>query len=130
MQLSGSTIEEMQEELRVKRKHASSEDPVKKQRSDGLDLWGITGVSKTHDLTVIASLLPKKLQWCAEEVAHFFLYMYERQMAWDRRNKEESPYTKSVIIQNYFFTNVRIFLCVCRMHSMHTHTHVKFDSIL
>jgi hypothetical protein len=103
----------MHEELSVKRKQASLNGPVKKQRPNVLNLWQVTGVSKTQNLTGIARALPKTLRGCVTQVAYFFLFMYERQMIWERRNKEEvCPYTESDVLQKYSFTNVSIVLGV------------------
>jgi hypothetical protein len=109
---TGSTVYGVHEELPVKRKQASSNGPVKKQRPNVLNIWQVTGVSETKTLTRIASVLPKVLRCCVMQVAHFFLFCYERQIIWERRNKEEVfPYTESEVLQKYSFTNVRIVLC-------------------
>lgn len=73
------------------------------------DLWEVAGVEKDKGLNDIAKLLPKGLKPCKQDVAHFFLFVYERQMVWERRNQGEwQPYTKSLAMQEYFFCNVSV----------------------
>lgn len=71
------------------------------------DLWEVTGVDKDKGLKEIANILPKRLKKSKEQVAHFFLFCYERQLVWERRNRgEEQPFTNSVAMHEYFFCNV------------------------
>ena len=72
------------------------------------NLWQVTGVSDTAEgLDIIKKALPKSLKKCTKDVAHFFLFVYERQMVWERRNNGDyKPYTESVAMQRYFFCNV------------------------
>lgn len=81
-----------------------------KKASKAPDLWEVTDVAKDQGLKEVAKLLPKDLKKCAEQVIHFFLFCYERQMVWERRNREEyvvdEQYTESWAMQGYFFCNV------------------------
>lgn len=77
------------------------------------DLWQVSGVDKDQGLKEIKGLLPKGLKRCAQEVVHFFLFCYERQMVWERRNLgEPEPYSESKTMQEYLFCNVSCYLCV------------------
>lgn len=76
------------------------------------DLWQVTGIKEGQGIKEVAKLLPKDLKKCSQEVIHFFLFCYERQMVWERRNNgdcdEDGQYTDSWAMQNYFFCNVSI----------------------
>lgn len=86
----------------------------KKTKNAVPNLWDVTGVDQDQGLSQIAKLLPKGLRKCKKQVAHFFLFCYERQMVWERRNRgDEAPYTESVAMQQYFFCNVSLCeLCI------------------
>lgn len=88
--------------------HDSKAGPKeKKQRYTSIpDLWQNTGVPERHKLTKIANVLPKELKSYKEQVAHFFLFCYERQMIWERRNNGEESFTQSMALTNYYFCNV------------------------
>jgi hypothetical protein len=89
--------------------HDSKGPKEKKQRSSihVPNLWQITGVPERHKLTKIARVLPKELKSYKEQVAHFSLFCYERQMIWERRNAGEESFTQSMALTNYYFCNVR-----------------------
>jgi hypothetical protein len=74
------------------------------------DLWEVTGVAKDQGLTQVTKLLPKGDKKCAKQVIHFFLFCLERQLVWERRNREECNsegyYTESWAMQSFFFCNV------------------------
>ena len=81
-----------------------------KTYSKSPDLWQVIGLEKDQGLKQVAKLLPKGSKKCAEQVIHFFLFCYERQMVWERRNRDErigdGYYTESWAMQSYFFCNV------------------------
>lgn len=73
------------------------------------DLWQITKVSKDKGLVLetIREALPNECRECAQRVADFFLFVYERQKIWERRKLgREAPYSDCLALQNYFFCNV------------------------
>jgi hypothetical protein len=76
------------------------------------DLWQVIGLEKDRGLKQVAKLLPAGNEKCAEQVIHFFLFCYERQMVWERRNRDERItsdgyyYTESWAMQMFFFCNV------------------------
>jgi len=75
------------------------------------DLWQVIGLEKDRGLKQVAKLLPAGNEKCAEQVIHFFLFCYERQMVWERRNRDERItsdgyyYTESWAMQMFFFCN-------------------------
>jgi hypothetical protein len=72
------------------------------------DLWKVVSCPKYLCYKGVAQLLPKPLETCCKDVAHFFLFCYERQMIWERRNRgDDFPLTQSWAMSQYFFCNVR-----------------------
>lgn len=97
----------------------SDAKPAAKTYSKAPDLWQVIGLEKDEGLKQVAKLLPKGSKKCAKEVIHFFLFCYERQMVWERRNRDERVgegyYTESWAMQTYFFCNVstrEAFVCM------------------
>lgn len=90
--------------------HVPPTKPSSKKKKHPIpNLWEVTGVEENDEyiLKKIAKLLPGGLKKCSKEVAHFFLFCYERQQAWERRNRGESkPYSQSLALKEYFFCNV------------------------
>lgn len=74
------------------------------------DLWQIINITpdvKERGLETIRAAIPQTFEECAEQVAHFFLFMLERQRIWERHSTgQKKPYTESQVLQNYFFCNV------------------------
>jgi hypothetical protein len=72
------------------------------------DLWNVVSCPKHLCDEGVAKLLPKSLQTCCTDVAHFFLFCHERQLIWERRNRgDDSPLTQNWAMSRYFFCNVR-----------------------
>jgi hypothetical protein len=65
-----------------------------------------------HDLSehavakAVAQHLPPRHRNHGLQVSHFFLFLHERQMVWERRNREDPPWTESVALRDYYFCNV------------------------
>ena len=88
-----------------------------KTDSKAPDLWQVIGLEKNQGVKEVAKLLPKGSKKCAEQVIHFFLFCYERQMVWERRNRDERNgdgyYTDSWAMQMFFFCNVSTLTVMC-----------------
>ena len=100
-------------------------------------LWSVVlGVEKSQEIDRVVDTVQKALparKKTAKEIAHFFLYCYERQKIWERiRRGSKEPFTQSAVLRNYSFCNVRggqeqahtqvaVFLFVSQYHA-HSHT--------
>jgi hypothetical protein len=85
------------------------------KKSNGvLNLWQVVlGIerSSTEAKAIIqraAKDLPKAVRRYAENIMHFFLFVYERQAIWERRQQgcPEDAWTKSRAMVDYHFCNV------------------------
>lgn len=73
---------------------------------DSLSLWKIQGLEEMKSGWKIPKL-PEHLQPSARAIADFFLFMYERQCIWERRNLGMvGPWTANVLLQTRSFCNV------------------------
>jgi len=75
-----------------------------------MSLWRIHRVPKAISEARVAQLLQPyhgNLDGASDLVSNVFLFAYERQSCWQRRNNEENPvWSQSMILQNYSFANV------------------------
>ena len=70
-------------------------------------LWEIFDLDSKAVARKVAPLVGSKK--VAQEVAHFFLFLLERQLVWERRNRGDwEPWSHSSILSNYFFCNVSV----------------------
>ena len=74
--------------------------------ASGHNLLKIHGLLKDDIRQRVRKVLPKSMAPFAFNVGHFFLYIYERQCIWERRNKACEPFTDDYVLGNYFFCNV------------------------
>lgn len=73
----------------------------------GHNLLVINGLSKESVKRNVAKVLPKDLAPFAFNVGLFFVFVYERQRIWERRNNgDRQPFTNNYIMEKYFFCNV------------------------
>jgi len=76
--------------------------------ADIVPLWKIHRIAKAPAVARVADILkPHELEMAADLTANLFLFAFERQSSWHRKNNEANPiWSKSFIFQNYAFANV------------------------
>ena len=87
------------------------QDTVLSKRKDaitGISLWKVHDISRsTAEARISQILQPYNLSHAARLVANLFIFAYERQCCWQRRNNEaKMTWSSSAIFQNYAFANV------------------------
>jgi hypothetical protein len=108
MEEASDSENEQEEEMSVE---SDADESVKGKYTKVPDLWQVVGLEKDKGIEQVAKLLPEESKRFAKQVIHFFLFCYERQMVWERRNRDERitadgyHYTESWAMQEYFFCN-------------------------
>lgn len=109
-------VEMLGQEQQNKKKRSApqkNKTPVKKkkkQRNDAPSLWEIYDLNPQEVAPKVAKCGFSKRTFLAEEVAHFFLFVHERQEIWEGRNRgDAAPWSKSKAMTDYFFCNVRTY---------------------
>jgi hypothetical protein len=116
MEEASDSENEQEEEMSVE---SDADESVKGKYTKVPDLWQVVGLEKDKGIEQVAKLLPEESKRFAKQVIHFFLFCYERQMVWERRNRDERitadgyHYTESWAMQEYFFCNVSTECIVC-----------------
>ena len=82
--------------------------PVANATAASLSLWKIHKIPKAPAVARVAAILePHGFEQGADATSSLFLYAYERQSSWHRRNNESNPiWSQSPIFQSYSFCNV------------------------
>lgn len=90
----------------------SCEDTARDDYEDDIEVASGHNLLKIHGLLRddirkrVRKVLPTSMAPFSFNVGHFFLYIYERQCIWERRNKACEPFTEDFVLANYFFCNV------------------------
>lgn len=103
---------EIVDTLGQKRSAKKNVKKKKKQRKDSPSLWEIYKLNPQEVAQKVQKSGFSKRTFSAEEVAHFFLFVHERQEIWEGRNRgDAAPWSQSKAMTNYFFCNVRTHEC-------------------